>query len=107
MESIRRDKLLRLTKRMSLLRSTISLKMKINVRKISLKKKSMDNLRQFKNKSLKQSRNKHQFNWNLLPVLRKSRKMLLLSWNQHLKLKKSLMKRLQLSSKKVRSKSRK
>ena len=50
MESIRRDKLLRLTKRMSLLRSTISLKMKINVRKISLKKKLMDNLRQFKKK---------------------------------------------------------
>ena len=45
MESIRKERLLRLIKRMSLLRSTISLKMKRNV-----KKKIMDSLRQFQKK---------------------------------------------------------
>ena len=45
MESIRKERLLRLIERMSLLRSTISLKMKRNV-----KKKIMDSLRQFQKK---------------------------------------------------------
>ena len=102
MESIRKERLLRLIERMSLLRSTISLKMKRSV-----KKKPMDSLRQSQKKQFKQSKNKHQFNWKLLPVFRSLRKMLLLSWNQHQKLKKMLMNKLQLNYKKVQSKSRK
>ena len=102
MESIRKERLLRLIKRMSLLRSTISLKMKRNV-----KKKIMDSLRQFQKKWFKQSKNKDQFNWKLLPMFRSLRKMLLLSWNQHLKLNKLFMNKLQLNYKKVQSESRK
>ena len=45
MESIQRERLLRLIERMSLLRSTISLKMKRSV-----KKKIMDSLRQSQKK---------------------------------------------------------